>query len=239
MTFLPLKASESDVARHYSRNMREPTRIEYIRDKVSLACVRQINARSSYFSISLSFYGNRVLSGSPSGACLWDADSGEPIREPTGGDERVAFAYPESSIVVVYRDGAIDEWGADTCERMHGLPTVDIGHIISVSIDHWKYYATGFEDGAIQLWDRRGKIAIREPLRGHSEKVRALLFNVPLKDHCLASGSDDPSIIIWNVERREMKYPPLKAHSGPITSLVFTYQSEHLVSGSLDGTVRL
>ena len=36
-----------------------------------------------------------------------------------------------------------------------------------------------------------------------------------------------------------MKYPPLKVHSGPITSLVFTYQSENLVSGPLDGTVRL
>ena len=49
ITFLPLKASESDVERHYSRNMREPTRIEYIGDKVSLACIIQINAGSSYF----------------------------------------------------------------------------------------------------------------------------------------------------------------------------------------------
>ena len=54
---------------------------------------------------------------------------------------------------------------------MHGLLTVDIGYVISVSSDRWKYYATGFEDGAIQLWDREQRTAIGEPLRGHSEKV--------------------------------------------------------------------
>ena len=54
---------------------------------------------------------------------------------------------------------------------MQGLPTVDIGHVISVSSDRWKYYATSFEDGAIQLWDREERKAIGEPLRGHSEKV--------------------------------------------------------------------
>ena len=58
------------------------------------------------------------------------------------------------------RDGNVDEWSADTCERIHGLPTVDIGHVTSVSSDGRVYYATGFEDGHIQLWDRIKKTVI-------------------------------------------------------------------------------
>ena len=236
MTFLPFKRSESDVARHYSINMKEPMYIEYIGDKPTPGCMRQINV-GSVSSISLSSDGNRVPSGSPSGVCLWDVDSGELIRGPFGGDASVSYCSRDR-VLVVNRDGDVDEWSAYTCKRMHGLPTVDIGRVTSVSSGLWRYYATGFEDGAIQLWDREQKTAIGESLKGHSGKVLALAFGES-GDNCLASGSEDQSIIIWDVEIREKKHPPLKGHSGPVTSVVLTKWQGELVSGSLDGTVRL
>ena len=223
MTFLPLKRSESGVARHYSRNMKEPTHIEYIGDKVTLGCIRQINVGSSVRSISF-FDRNQVLSGSSSGACLWNVNSGELIRESFGGDERVSLPYLENGIVVTNRDGAVSEWDSE--------------YIISIAAKSSKYYAAGSEDGAIQLWDYRKMITIGEPLQGHSGKVLALSFD-EARHQYLASGSEDQSIIVWDLKKREKAYPPLEGHSGSITSLAFIGWRDTLVSGSLDGTVRL
>ena len=237
MTFLPFKKSESDVARHYSSNMKEPTRIEYVGHKATLGCIRQINVGSSVYSLSC--YRGKILSGSSSGVCLWDEDSGELIREPFRGDASISsFVNYENRVVIANQDGVFGEWGTDTGEVIYSVPTVDIVRVISVSSGGWGYYATGFEDGAIQLWDRERKIAIGEPLRGHSGKVLALVFGGSMNDY-LASGSEDQSIIVWDIKRREKKYAPLKGHSGPITSLEFMIGEEKLLSGSLDGTVRL
>ena len=216
--------------------MNEPTCIEYIGQKSTPGCIRQISVGSRVCSISFT-NRNKILSGSPSGVCLWSVDRGNLIRKPFLGDASVSSSYLGNGIAVVNRDGVINEWSADTDEIVDNLPTVDIGHVTSVVGDYWQYYAIGSEDGAIRLCDRRKGTMIEEPLRGHSGKVLVLSFSA-YRPH-LASGSDDQSIIVWDVERREMKYPPLKAHSGPITSLEFTYWSENLISGSLDGTVRL
>ena len=238
MTFLPSKRSESDVAKHYSRNIKEPTYIEYIGDKATLGCIRQIIVGSRVYSISLSSNRNHLLSGSPSGTYLWDVDNGELVKGPFGGDASISFSYFGNRTVVVNGDGIVEEWDADIGERLHVLPTVDIGRITSVAANFQGYYAIGSENGAIQLLDRREKTTIGKPLMGHSGKVLALSFS-GLRPRYLASGSEDQSIIIWNVWRQEKKYASLKGHSGPITSVVFTVGRENLVSGSLDRTVRL
>ena len=237
MSFLPLKRSESDAARHYSKNMKEPTCIECVGEEVkdTPKCIRQISVGSRVSSISL----NRdVLSKSASGACLWSVDSGELRKGPFGGDAEVSSWF-FGRIIAVNRDGVVDGWNVYTGERIHGLPTIDIGRVTSIAIDNWEHYVTGFEDGSIQLWDPQEWTTVGEPLRGHSEKVLALSFSKSVNES-LASGSEDQSIIVWNVKRQEKRYPPLKGHSGPITSLAFTISGQqNLVSGSLDGTVCL
>ncbi|PAV14885.1 nucleotide-binding-oligomerization-domain like receptor [Pyrrhoderma noxium] len=237
MTFLPLKGSESDVARHYSRNMKEPTRIDYIGDKSTLDCITQINVGSDVFSISLFSYGDRVLSGSHSGVYVWDVDSGNLIRGPFGGDASVSFSYFGSSIIIVDRDGVVNEWDAYTGERTHGLPMSNVKNITSIAVEPLKYYATGSKDGAIQLWDLWERITVGDPLKGHSGEVLVLSFGDDGQH--LASGSEDKSVIIWNVWKQKKKYAALKGHSGPVTSIAFTSSSQKLVSGSLDGTICL
>ncbi|PAV14873.1 WD40 domain containing protein [Pyrrhoderma noxium] len=217
MTFLPLKRSESDVARHYSRDMKEPT--------VSL----------------LSFNGDQALSISPSGMYLWNVDNGELIKGPFGGDASDLY-WVDRRIVVVNKDGTIEEWEAPTCERSYRLPydTEAIGRVTSVSMDSLKQcYAIGFENGTILMYSPRETFPIATMrLRGHSGKVLVLTFNRS-QYAFLASGSEDQSIIVWDVIRHEKKYATLRGHSGPITSLAFTGQGKILVSGSLDGTIRL
>ena len=238
MTFLPLKRSESDVARHYANDMKELTRIEYFGDRKALGCIRQIIVGSSVCSVSLLIYEDQVLSGSPFGACLWDIDSGKLIRGPLEGDASVSSHIFGTSTVVMIRDGVVDEWDTDT-DRLDRTPIGDIGRVTSVAIDdEMSYYATGFEDGAVRLWDLRNKMTIGEPLIGHSGKVLALSFD-KVDHQYLASGSEDQNIVVWHVGSPQRKYLLLKGHSGPITSLAFTEYSEKLASGSLDGTIRL
>ena len=237
MTFLPFKRSESDVARHYSNNMKELTCIEYIGDRVEATTgyTKKIDIGSSVSSFSLSFSGHYSPYIPFFGMCFWDVNSGELIEDPFGREASVS-RYSDNIIAVMNRDGAVGEWGADIRERMHGLSTVDIGHITSILDDSPRYRAIGFEDGAIQLWEHREWTAVFEPLKGHSGKVLALVTD-QFKGEYLASGSEDQSIIIWNPERREMKLPPLTGHSGPVTSLA-SINPDTLGSGSLDGTVR-
>ena len=240
MSFLPLKRFESDVARHYAKDMKKPTCIEHIGDRVkaTLGCTKKINVGSGISSISRSYRGNRILSSSPFGLSLWNVDSGKLIRGPFGGDASISFSYHRNRAVVVNQDGAVNEWDTDTGEKLYDLPRVYNGHVTSVAVDDRQYYATGFEDGAIRLWGRWEGTMIGEPMRGHSKKVLALSFS-GFGHRYLASGSEDQSIIVWDVEGGEKKYASLQGHSGPITSLTFTYWSKSIVSGSLDGTVRL
>ena len=189
--------SESDVARHYSKNMKEPTCLEYSGDKDTLGCITQINVGSSILSISLFSYGDRVLSRSHSGVYVWDADSGNLIRGPFGGDAIVSFSNFGSSIVIVNRDGVVVEWDAYTGERTHGLPESNIKNVTSIAVEPLKYYATGSKDGAIQLCDLWERITVGDPLKGHSGEVLVLSFSDDGRH--LASGSEDKSVIIWNV----------------------------------------
>ena len=250
MTFLPFKKSESDVASHYAKYMNELTCIEYIGDKVkaTTGCISHCNVGSSVRSLYC--IGDRVVSGSPSGICLWDVDNGELIKGPFGGDASISYFTKYE----VANQDLVNEWDIYAAELAYSGLTLDIGRVTSVSSAFQQYLAAGFENGAIQLWDHAEKTALDEPLRGHSGKVLALAFGKViglyshqggrLKDYYhavvyLASGSEDQTIIIWNVKRQGKKYASLKGHSGPVTSLEFMSLGGELVSGSLDGTIRI
>ena len=113
VSFLSLKRSESDVARHYSRNIEEPASIEYIGDKATSGCIKQIRVDGDVSSVSFC-NRNQVLSGSSSGVCLWSVDSGELIRGPFAGDTIVPFPYFVDRILLMNRDGVVGEWCLDT-----------------------------------------------------------------------------------------------------------------------------
>ena len=81
---------------------------------------------------------------------------------------------------------------------------------------------------------------------GHSSTVNCVRF-APNGQY-LASGSDDHLVIIWQMKMRprefgerdeepQWAYPrQLRGHVGDVVDLAWSYQSQHLVSSSVDGT---
>ena len=118
MTFLPFKRSSSDVARHYSKNMKRLTCIEYIGDRVEAMTgyTKKIDIGSSVSSFSLFFFRAHSPSILFFEMRFWDVDSGKLIEDPFGRDP-----FSGNTIVVMNRDGTSDEWCTDICERTYGL----------------------------------------------------------------------------------------------------------------------
>ena len=62
--FLPLMRHGSVVARHYARNMKRITCVEYIGEKPKPTFIKEIDVGSDIDLVSFSLDGNSIVSGS-------------------------------------------------------------------------------------------------------------------------------------------------------------------------------
>lgn len=73
------------------------------------------------------------------------------------------------------------------------------------------------------------------PLRGHSTKVNALVFNPD--GSCLVSASGDGTLRIWDVATGESR--PLRGHGAPVFDVAVSPDGQLIASASGDTTIRL
>ncbi|KAJ6558348.1 hypothetical protein B0H19DRAFT_1261874 [Mycena capillaripes] len=100
-----------------------------------------------------------------------------------------------------------------------------------------RHIACGAYDSKVRIWDAFTGELVREPLKGHSERVNSVAFS----PDCLriVSASNDKTICIWDAITGDMISGPLSGHSERVESACYSPDCQHIVSGSGDATIRL
>ena len=99
-----------------------------------------------------------------------------------------------------------------------------------------KLLAAGDEEGVIRVWDFEKRELMAE-LKAHKARVNDLKFSPDNK--LLASASFDKTVLIWNVKSLEDQPIALVDQNDWMWSLAFTADSNKLLAGSRDNSVRV
>jgi len=199
--------------------------------------------------------GSWVLAGRRNGGYLWyDAPDGvciEALGDDTSQKERseisgisgVAFSADNRSVAFCFDDGRVElrdcssrEKVIDTYKLKEGMSCCSVAYGPN---GRWVFIGTTDPKGFIEVWDTETDCVYT--LRGHSDTVKALTVNKDGKR--LASGSHDNTIMLWNISNLPdiSAVTTLRGHRDSVLSLAFSsfYSDRYLISGSIDGDVRI
>ena len=167
---------------------------------------------------------------------LYDVSSRQPIKqfEAPGTDIRAVVFSPDGSrLAAAGRLGVVRVWELSTGSVLREFKGPGRRmHALAYSPDGEKIVAAG-EGPDILIWHAAdGNLAATLPIR--PGKVMAIAFCGP---NLLAAGGSNNTIGVWNLlsGRQELS---LAGHTGSVTSLAWDTESEVLISGSFDTTVR-
>ncbi|KAK3320607.1 WD40-repeat-containing domain protein [Cercophora scortea] len=164
--------------------------------------------------------------------------------QTNGGDVwAVALSADESYLACTTSDGRIHVWDLTARERIQSYETggSGTGGSFAMAVDlsrDGKLTATGHESGAVYVFNNNsGRLAYS--LSGLAKSVRAVAFSPGCKR--LAAAGDAGVIAIYDMERGEHVSNLSATSSRPawITSLDWNDTGEYLLSGALDGKVKV
>ena len=175
---------------------------------------------------------------------LWQVATGKPLGTLTGlGVDltRIAFSPDGKTLAASSNDNAVWLWELQTQQQIDPpIPGHERGLTGVVFSPDGRTLAMG-GDHTVQLWDVTSRNRIGLPL-DHGESLFTMAFSDDGK--MLATGGGDKTggdktIRLWNVAAQKQIGVTLVGHHGSITNLMFSPDGSTLVSGSVDGTVRL
>jgi len=88
-------------------------------------------------------------------------------------------------------------------------------------------------DHTIDIVDIATSTILGEPLRGHTDIIRSLVFSPDCMT--LASAGNDMVVILWDIATQQLLGKPFKAHGSVVVSLAFSEDGRTLRSRSEDG----
>lgn len=163
----------------------------------------------------------------------------------------VAFAPDDLTIVIpgglgaegvlLYQTNDLDA-GVRSIPAGTGFTTVDFSDDSDLAL-------FGGENGSIRLWslDPQTQVIERAVLLGHDDPVSAVAFS-PTGETMASSGGlaflreedefNNFAVALWDVENVRL-LDGLRGHTDTVTGLVYTATGDQIISGSLDGTVRV
>ena len=188
--------------------------------------------------------GQRIaLSGANNEVRLYNVETTECIHVYHGHQEEVTslvFNEDGSWLVSAGLDGLIFVWDTKTHTQVMRLEHEQEGNdgaIMSLSTSpDTSFYAVGFANGVVGIYGPN----FDQPMTrftAHDHKLMGLSVS-PL-DETIATGSCDNSVKIWVLRGTAIRKHILQGHSDVVVSLCFARDSELLVTGSRDQTIRL
>ncbi len=168
---------------------------------------------------------------------LWGIESMQEVRVLNGHTDAVsALAWSSDGQILASAswDQTVKLWDPRTGEELATLSGSEEELLcVAVSPDG-RWLAAGGSDWNVRLWD----LLTREPigvLTGHRGTVYAAAF---ADNNRLATGSGDETIRFWDLET-QTSTDILRGHCSGVTAIAFTPDRSRLISGALDGPVRV
>ncbi|PMD18079.1 prolyl oligopeptidase-like protein [Hyaloscypha hepaticicola] len=197
------------------------------------------------YSLAFSPKGNMLVSGSYDEAVfLWDLRARRLMRslpahsDPVGG---VDFIRDGTLVCSCSTDGLTRVWDTATGQCLRTLVHEDNAPVTTVRFSPNGRYILAFTlDSCIRLWDYVSGTC-KKTYQGHVNKKYSLggAFGVGGTEGFIVSGSEDGDMVFWDVKTKDM-VQKVSGHEGVVLWVdTCPGVSGKVVSGGLDGTVRI
>ena len=148
------------------------------------------------YSVAYSPNGRHIVSGSSDKTVrVWDAETGEPIRELLCGSfvNGIAFSPDGHHIAAALNGKTVCIWDSTTWELAVSPLRGHHGRVRCIAYSpEGDRIVSGDTNGRICVWSTETFQMVYEPIAGHSDSVRCVAFSPD--NQYIASGSHDKTV---------------------------------------------